>query len=201
MGWSDRRLTLEVATLEGERPEEDAVAERLLAGLLGGGDLRGTGVRAELDAAGEPMALLRETTWADVTAAPLQSRCLLAYASPVTFKRGDDYLPERAGDPGAVVGSLMDAARAWALHRGEPWGDVRPGDLGLVVTGSAVVEVGVDLRRPGARASTGWLEVAATTPDAGLQQSLGSWLALAPYAGVGYGTAFGLGAVRVAVPS
>jgi len=155
----------------------------------------------------QPLRQVAATTWAQLAAArPEHSgRWRLRFATPVTFRRGDRFMPWPA--PAPVFGSLRTT---WRTHAAPHVGDLCL-DLSLdplVVTGidGASHTERVPLRKPNGNRTdrrpvevtvNGFLGTITYTADGPLDTAaVESLTRLAPYCGVGSYTTRGFGAVR-----
>ncbi|MFC0438054.1 CRISPR system precrRNA processing endoribonuclease RAMP protein Cas6 [Kutzneria buriramensis] len=202
--WTARRepgsLVVEVGLLD------DTLADRLITGVE---DTR----RRHAPAAGRPTGVhqIAACTWAQLLHGPVTTEWAFRFISPVTFRRGNRFLPWPA--PSAVLGSLRASWRTFA-----------PADIADVtvdLSGDPIVVTGVDgtttveqvvlhdradstgTRRPVSVAVGGFsgqVRFAVDTP--GFDPTGVTALArLAPFSGIGAYTTRGFGGARAPRPA
>lgn len=159
----------------------------------------------------EPLRQLAAVTWAQLASARPDHDCLwrLRFASPVTFRRGNRFMPWPA--PASVFGSLRATWRTYAApHVGDLCLDLRLDPLVVTNIDGASHTERLALRRTpngSSRADrrpvevtiNGFLGTITYAADGPVDTAAVECLTrLAPYCGVGSYTTRGFGAVRVA---
>lgn len=204
--WTTLRLN------SGERVIEiGLVDDTLVEALVGNADTwrRSRRARADLPMP-EPLQQISAANWSQLRASTSTCEWTVEFASPVTFRRGNQFLPWPA--PSAVFGSLRAAWRTFAApHIGDITLDLSLDPI--IVTaldGASQTERVVLHERPNATGARDAVEVTVggfvgrlryAAHDPTNAAAANSLIKLAPFAGVGAYTTRGFGAVRIPGPT
>ncbi|HEX5115086.1 MAG TPA: CRISPR system precrRNA processing endoribonuclease RAMP protein Cas6 [Pseudonocardiaceae bacterium] len=150
-----------------------------------------------------PIRQVAVATWPQLAGSPAQTHWTMEFLSPVTFRRGQAFLPWPA--PSSVFGSLRSSWRLFgAPHVGDVTLDLKLDPIVVsAMKGESQTERVVLRRstaahdRPTQLMVTGFTGSMRYAVDGAIDPSaVASLVALAPYAGVGAYTTWGFGAVR-----
>lgn len=179
---------------------DDTLAERLVAGADAH---RASPATARLPMI-EPVQQVAAVTWSQLAATPPQPKWTVRFISPVTFRRGDRFMPWPA--PSSVFGSLRAAWRTFgAKHVGDLTVDLKADPLivtalnGHSHTERVVLRAQPASGRPPVQVTvTGFVGCVQYALDGPIDPgAVAALLALAPYAGIGGYTTRGFGGARV----
>ena len=160
---------------------DDRLAERLLSGA---------------DATSMPVAQVAEASWAELRSGPVRDCWQLEFTSPVTFRRGNRFLPWPS--PSAVFGSLRAAWRHFAAPEvGDLDLDLRLDPLVVNALSGASRTERVGVHKQDSVLVGGFVGTVRYAIDGAADpQIVDTLVRLAPFSGVGAYTTRGFGGVR-----